>query len=43
MRGAALVELRAHDRKEDFGREHAEVAAEQDGIAEVGDRFDEAD
>ena len=42
-RRAPLVELRADDREEDLGGQHAEVAAEQDRVAEVGDRFDEAD
>ena len=40
---ATLVELRADDREEDLGRQHAEVAAEQDRVAEIGDRLDEAD
>ncbi len=42
-RRASLVELRADDREEDLGRQHAEVAAEHDRVAEVGDRLDEAD
>ena len=41
--GPSWIELRADHREEDLGRQHAEVSAEQDGIAEVGDRLDEAD
>ena len=40
--GAAIVELGADHGEVDFGREHAVVAAQHDGIAEVGDAFDEA-
>ena len=42
-RRAALVELGADDREEDLGRQHTEVAAQHDRVAEVGDRLDEAD
>ena len=40
-RRLALVELRTDDGEEDFGRQHAEVTAQDNGIAEVGDRLDE--
>jgi hypothetical protein len=39
----SLVELRAHDGKEHFGRQHVEIAAQHDRIAEVRDRLDERD
>ncbi len=41
--GAPLVELGPDDGKEDLRREHAEVTAQHDRIAEVRDAFDEAD
>ena len=41
-RRPSLVELGADDREEDLGGQHAEVAAEQDRIAEVRERLDEA-
>ncbi len=41
--GPSVVELRADHREIDLGRQHAVVAAQHDGIAEVGDAFDEAD
>ena len=40
---APLVELGADHREEDLGRQHTEIAAEQDRVAEVGDGLDEAD
>ena len=36
-------QLGADHREEDLGRQHAEIAAEHDRIAEVGDALDEAD
>ena len=42
-RRAALVVLRADDGEEDLGRQHVEVAAEHQRIAEVGEALDEAE
>ena len=41
--GAALVLLRADDGEEDLGRQHLEIAAEHQRVAEVGEAFDEAE
>ena len=41
--GAALVVLRADDGEEDLGRQHLEIAAEHERVAEVGEALDEAE
>ena len=41
--GARTVVLGADDREEDLGRQHRELAADDDRVAEVGDALDEAD
>ena len=42
-RGAARIVLRADDGKKDVGRQHVEIAAEDQRIAEIGKTLDEAD
>ena len=41
--GPALVLLRADDGEEDLGRQHLEIAAEHQRIAEIGQAFHEAE
>ena len=40
--GAALIVLRADDGEENLGREHVEIAAQNQRISEIGHAFDEA-